>query len=382
MFEINWGDLTPELFLKNYWQKKPLLLKGALTNFVDPIEADELAGLAMEEQIQSRIIAGPKNGEWQVEHGPFSSFESFGDTHWTLLVQAVNNWSQPTDELLACFKFIPAWRLDDVMVSFSTPSGGVGPHLDQYDVFIAQGMGKRHWQVGAPDSSLETLIPHPDLKQVSQFTAVIDVVTEPGDLLYIPPNHPHNGVAIENSLNYSIGFQAPSGQELWSGFADKMLDQDLGKFRFPDPDREATQQPHKISQHDISAIKNFMLQELANEETFTDYIGEQLTQCQHALELLPPDETIHEDELIALIENEDIQLTPVLGIKALLTDAPTAKLFICGEKIGFDETTCDLAVVLSKKQVISAALLKNSMSHLKNISLLTKVLNKGYWYID
>ena len=211
MNTLNWGKLTPETFLKEYWQKKPLLIKGAFKDFVDPISADELAGLAMEQEIQSRIIAKSLVADktaWQVAHGPFENFDQFGESDWTLLVQAVNNFSPDSHALLNNFNFVPSWRLDDVMVSFSTQNGGVGAHLDQYDVFIIQGSGKRHWQVGKPDPSLQQLLPHPDLKQVSEFTSVIDEITEPGDLLYIPPNHPHNGLAIENSLNFSIGFQA------------------------------------------------------------------------------------------------------------------------------------------------------------------------------
>ena len=204
MNSIHWGDLTPEKFLKEYWQKKPLLIKQALPNFQGTVDANDLAGLAMEEQIESRIISKDSDNNWQVAHGPFENFEQFGESNWTLLVQAVNNWSRDTDQLISLFDFIRRWRIDDVMVSFSTPDGGVGAHLDQYDVFILQGEGKRRWHIGAPDRSLETLIPHPDLKQVADFEPIIDEVTQAGDLLYIPPNHPHKGVSIENSLNFSI----------------------------------------------------------------------------------------------------------------------------------------------------------------------------------
>ena len=118
---LNWGDLTPEIFLAQYWQKKPLLIKQAFTNFKDSISADELAGLAMEAEIQSRIVSTNSNGDWQVDHGPFEDFSQYGESNWTLLVQAVNNWSRPTHDLLAPFAFIPSWRIDDVMVSFFNP---------------------------------------------------------------------------------------------------------------------------------------------------------------------------------------------------------------------------------------------------------------------
>ena len=252
--QINWGDLTPERFMTEYWQKKPLLIKQAIPDFQGTIEADELAGLAMEQEIESRIIQQDSNDNWQVHHGPFEDFSQFGEDNWTLLVQAVNNWSRETNELISLVNFIPRWRIDDVMVSFSTPNGGVGAHLDQYDVFILQGEGRRRWQVGAPDSSLETLLPHPDLKQVSAFEPIIDEITEPGDLLYIPPNHPHNGVSIENSLNFSIGFQAPSSQDLWSCFADVLIDKSLGEQRFGDPTRTVSKTPQELAADDTDAI--------------------------------------------------------------------------------------------------------------------------------
>lgn len=186
MHTIAWDKLTPELFLQEYWQTKPLLIKGGFASFTDTIDANELAGLAMESHIESRIVSHDGNSNWQVKHGPFEDFADLGEDNWTLLVQAVNNWSSETDSLINAFNFIPRWRIDDVMVSFSTPGGGVGPHLDQYDVFIIQGSGQRRWQVGLPDNNLQTILPHEDLKQVSAFNAVIDEITEAGDILYIP----------------------------------------------------------------------------------------------------------------------------------------------------------------------------------------------------
>jgi 50S ribosomal protein L16 3-hydroxylase len=243
MYKLHWGELSAERFLAEYWQKKPLFIKGAFKQFVDPIDADELAGLAMEDEVESRIIAQDQQGQWQVHHGPFQAFDQLGDKRWSLLVQATNNWSQTTAQLLKPFKFMPNWRIDDVMVSYSTPEGGVGAHLDQYDVFIIQGQGKRHWRVGLPDESLAQLLPHPDLKQVSEFSACIDVITQAGDLLYIPPNHPHQGIAIEHALNFSVGFQAPNAQDLWSCFADQLIDNGAGLTRFADQHRACCAKP-------------------------------------------------------------------------------------------------------------------------------------------
>ncbi|MEW6991987.1 cupin domain-containing protein [Colwelliaceae bacterium 6441] len=382
MLSINWGDITPETFLKEYWQKKPLLIKQALPNFQGTIEADELAGLAMEQEIESRIIAKNNDNSWLVEHGPFESFDKYGEENWTLLVQAVNNWSRETDQLISLFNFVPRWRIDDVMVSFSTPNGGVGAHLDQYDVFILQGEGKRRWQVGAPDNTLATLIPHPDLKQISQFETIIDEITEAGDLLYIPPNHPHNGSSIENSLNFSIGFQAPSHQDLWSGFADKLIDEESGEQRFGDNNRKVTTQPELLTTNDINDIRSFMLEKISDDTLFSEFISQYLTQSHHTLELLIPMEPFTCEQVVDFIDNDEIQFSPVSGIKALVCYTPETNLFINGEKFQLFEETKELAETLAGNAALTTAKAKSFLSCLKSIQLLTNVLNKGFWYIE
>ena len=390
-YQINWSlagdDMTPEKFLNEYWQKKPLFIRGAITNeegyFVVPIDADELAGLAMEEDIQSRIVGQKNQQTWFVEHGPFDDFSQFGEEYWTLLVQATNHWSTSTQAMLTPFRFIPNWRIDDVMVSFSTPNGGVGPHLDQYDVFIIQGQGKRRWQVGLPDESLETVIPHCDLKQVSPFTPIIDVITQTGDLLYIPPNHPHNGVSLENSVNYSIGFQAPSNKELWSGFADTIIDKNLGEHRFADADRTITYQPERIKAADFQALKDFMLTTLNNEESFNHFICQHLTQNHHSLDIVAADD---EDEQYSVEELDTLfkeakYIVPINGLKSLFNEVNN-NLYVNGEMYILTDVQVDFAIALAKNEPLTIKQLKSFKLCLKNKQLLTSLLNNGYWYIE
>ena len=336
----------------------------------------------MEQEIESRIISVNNQGDWQVDHGPFEDFSKYGEDNWTLLVQAVNNWSRPTHNLLSPFSFIPNWRIDDVMVSFSTPKGGVGAHLDQYDVFIIQGSGKRHWQVGAPDNTLTNLLPHADLKQVSPFTPVIDDITEPGDLLYIPPNHPHKGVSIENSVNFSIGFQAPSSQDLWSSFADNLIDNNLGEQRFSDPERALPETSFTITPQDKQQLKAFMLKNLEQESFFEQFIGQYLTQGHHALEILVPVEDIDESKLSDILSEPDISFMPVSGLKVAIINDKQATLFINGESFALESQTLALAEQLAQQKPLSTGEVKKLTVCLKNIQLLTNVLNKGYWYIE
>ncbi len=215
---LNWPD-----FLERHWQKRPVVLKRGFSNFIDPLSPDELAGLAMESEIDSRLVSH-QDGKWQVSHGPFESYDHLGESNWSLLVQAVNHWHEPTAALMRPFRALPDWRIDDLMISFSVPGGGVGPHLDQYDVFIIQGTGRRRWRVGEK-LQMRQHCPHPDLLQVEPFEAIIDEELEPGDILYIPPGFPHEGYALENAMNYSVGFRAPNSRELISGFADYVLQQ-------------------------------------------------------------------------------------------------------------------------------------------------------------
>jgi 50S ribosomal protein L16 3-hydroxylase len=373
---IQWQQLTIEQFLREYWQKKPLLLKGGFANFIDPISADELAGLAMEQEVESRIVSHQE--QWQVAHGPFEDFSHYGETNWTLLVQAVNHWSADVAELIAPFQFIPNWRIDDVMVSFSCEGGGVGPHLDQYDVFIIQGQGKRRWRVGLPDDSLETLLPHPDLKQVSEFEACIDVITEPGDILYIPPNHPHDGIALMPSLNYSVGFQAPNAQQLWSSFADWLIDFELATDRFADPQREVTTQPHVLSEHDLSALVNFM-QSAADNTRLSQVIGRFLTANHHELDLVEPETPFHEADIVQL--PDDTELHPILGLKAIMMEN-CHQLFINGDCYQVTEYHRPIIELLAKNQPFTLAQFKQLPAWQDALELLTLVLNQGYWYLS
>lgn len=378
---IQWQQFDQQEFLRDYWQKKPIIIKGAFANFQDPIEAEELAGLAMEEFIESRIVSN-LNQQWQVKQGPFEDYSEFEDVNWTLLVQAVNHWFKDVDNLIEPFRFIPNWRIDDVMMSFSTPGGGVGPHLDQYDVFIIQGMGKRRWQVGLPDSSLIECLPHEDLKQVSAFTPAIDEITESGDLLYIPPNHPHDGTAIENSLNYSIGFQAPNAQELISAFADYQLDNQLSEQRFNDEDRKVTTTPENLASEDVDLLVAEMKNAFNDKALMNDFMGKYLSSVHHTLNLLVPVEPMTID-LIKDILADGETLDPVLGLKCILINQNENKtLYINGEKLLLDLDTIELGKLLASKKTLTLKELKSSFDCLKNVQLLTNVINKGLWSFE
>ncbi|WP_088331867.1 cupin domain-containing protein [Lacimicrobium sp. SS2-24] len=274
MFRFNLTD--PQTFLEKHWQKQPLLLKGAFTDFTDPLDEHDLAGLAQEPDIDARIVSSAQQ-RWQVHQGPFTE-EDFGcycKGQWSLLVQGVDRYLDAATELLNTFDFIPSWRVEDLMVSFSVPGGGVGPHIDQYDVFIIQGKGARRWQVGGQGG--ESLRPHPLLSQVSTFEPVIDVVLQPGDVLYIPPGFAHCGETIQDSLNYSVGFRAPNQAELISDFADFVLDNAGHCQRYTDPQRTVPAYRGQVTQQDQNALRSLMKQAI-DSPLFEPWLGRFLSQ--------------------------------------------------------------------------------------------------------
>jgi 50S ribosomal protein L16 3-hydroxylase len=251
------GSLTPQQFLAQHWQKKPLLIRNALPGFVSPLSADDLAGMACEDEIEARLVLGKVGGRWRLEHGPFEPerLESLPEQDWTLLVQDVDKWVPEVASLLAAFRFIPDWRIDDVMISFAAPGGSVGPHTDQYDVFLLQAQGRRRWQLSEKfDPALD---PEAELKILQRFQPEQEFVVEPGDLLYLPPNVAHYGLALDKAMTYSIGFRAPDRRELMGALAEQLLSR-AGEVRFADPGRELAERPSRIAEADLRQLRELV----------------------------------------------------------------------------------------------------------------------------
>jgi 50S ribosomal protein L16 3-hydroxylase len=243
-------------------------------------------------------------------------------------VQAVNNWHEPTAALMRPFRALPDWRTDDVMISFSVPGGGVGPHLDQYDVFIIQGTGRRRWRVGEK-TPMKQHCPHPDLLQVDPFEAIIDEEMEPGDILYIPPGFPHEGYSLENSMNYSVGYRAPSGRELISGFADYVLQRELGSQRYTDPDVPSREHPADVLPQELDGLRQMMLDLINQPEHFNEWIGEFITQSRHELDVTPPEPPYQPDEIYDALKQGD-KLVRLGGLRVLRI---AGEVFVNGERI-------------------------------------------------
>jgi 50S ribosomal protein L16 3-hydroxylase len=236
------AGMTVARFLSGHWQKRPLLIRNAFPGFRGILRPAELTRLARRDDVESRIVSRER-GRWQLRHGPFgrSDFERIPREAWTLLVQGVNLHDARVDALLDEFSFLPHARLDDVMVSYAVPRGGVGPHLDSYDVFLLQGLGRRRWRIGRPRD--RRLVDGAPLKLLKHYTPEQEWVLEPGDMLYLPPEYAHDGVAIDECTTYSIGFRVPHPGELARALLarlDDTLDERLHQRSYTDPGVKAT----------------------------------------------------------------------------------------------------------------------------------------------
>jgi len=266
-------------FLRDYWQKRPLLIRGAFPDFVSPITPDDLAGLSCEEGTLGRLVQHDRaRDHWQVQSGPFpeSAFSSLGEHDWTLLVQDVDKWDADVRALLAHFTFLPRWRLDDIMISFAAPGGSVGAHVDQYDVFLLQAHGERRWLIDASES-MNGQLPALDfrddveLKLLREFKPTHDWVLAPGDMLYLPPNVPHHGIAETPCLTFSFGMRAPSVAELLGSWVDNLIAQADETQRYVDPDITL---PHDPDEIDTSTMMRVMAALNALHMDDPDHLGD------------------------------------------------------------------------------------------------------------
>jgi len=374
MFELN---LDINHFLDTYWQKKPTVIKQGFDNFSDPILPDEIAGLAMEEEVESRLVYRDEKQQWQAECGPFESFEKLEKDGATLLIQAVDNWHEDAQQLVRPFRFIPNWRIDDLMISYSTPQGGVGPHIDNYDVFIIQGLGKRHWRVG-DKLPLQEFAAHGALKHCEKFDAIIDVELEPGDILYIPVGFPHEGYAVEPSMNYSVGFRAPDQNDLLSGFADHLIDTNDNAERYGDRVMQQREKAGRVEKQELDELHRVMLASCATPEQLIPWMGKMLSDAKHDLDIAAPEEAHTPDEIMQDLNN-GIQFMRLGGLRAIYFEQQPSLAFINGESFDFNGCS-ELGQLLCDQDEVGSELVDLLDDDKQAQALFTQLINKGYWY--
>lgn len=279
------GDITPAEFLRDYWHKKPLLIRQALPGFQPFLPRDQLFALAAQEDVESRLITRT-GGEWKLGSGPQTALPAPTQPDWTLLVQGVNLHDDAADALLRQFRFIPDARLDDLMISYASDGGGVGPHFDSYDVFLLQVHGKRRWSISAQrDLSLVDGMP---LKILANFKAEETFVLEPGDMLYLPPHYAHDGVAEGECMTCSIGFRAPAYRELAGHFlawlSETVEDNEDLSGRYADAGERAATKPAQLPAGMAKAVAERLKALQWNSQMVSEFLGSHLSEPKPGVE--------------------------------------------------------------------------------------------------
>lgn len=275
------GGLTPSQFMKRYWQRKPLLVRGAVPDMQALVPRDRLFDLAGQEEVESRLVVQEGGGRWKMRKGPFkrSAIPPNKRAGWTLLVHGMDQHDEGVHRLLQQFRFVPEARLDDLMISHATDGGGVGPHFDSYDVFLLQAHGQRRWRIGRQsDLSLQENVP---LKILANFEPEAEYVLEPGDMLYLPPRYAHDGVAVGECQTYSIGFRSPQRGELAREMLQRLAedaDEAAGESVYRDPGQPPTATPGAIPAQLQAFGREAVARALAQGDAMDRALGEYLTE--------------------------------------------------------------------------------------------------------
>jgi 50S ribosomal protein L16 3-hydroxylase len=366
-----------EAFLAQHWQRKPLLIRHALAAFKTPLPADELAGLAMEDEVESRIVE-QCDGRWLLTQGPFAESDFQRENPWTLLVQAVDHYIPAVAQLRQLVDFLPQWRIDDVMVSYAVDGGSVGPHYDNYDVFLLQGEGERRWQLGEHCNSDTPLLPHDELRILRDFNCVQEYVLGPGDILYVPPGVAHWGTAIGECTTFSIGFRAPRLNDMVSRWADKLLEQMDSELHYSDSHIEPATRAGEIRSRDLERVRA-QLQAALDEEIGSQWFGELVTEprndCSH------DDDDLAQARELLLSGSCFISLSPAARV-AWQQESTGVRVFANGESRLFSESVLDSIVALCESWRMEGEELLQCMALPDTAAMLDYLLEAGGIYVE
>ncbi|GAA0840374.1 cupin domain-containing protein [Marinobacter szutsaonensis] len=379
------GGLTPSEFLRDYWQKKPLVIRQAFAGFQCPVSPDELAGLACEEGVESRIVIENDDGKpWQLHNGPFTPdrFSDLPEQDWTLLVQGLDHWVPEIADLLEHFRFIPNWRLDDIMASYAPKGGSVGPHYDQYDVFLLQAQGHRRWTFGGQCDHTSPRVEGTPLRILSSWEGEETVTLAPGDMLYLPPGIGHHGVAENDCITLSVGFRAPTIDDILTGFTDFLCGQSDAAEHINDPDLKVQDNPGTIAPEVIDRLNGIIQEKVGNRRQLALWFGQYATAPKSLDIVVPAEEPASEEDLAEAI-NAGEQLRWNEGSRfAFYELGEDTALFVDGEQYLLKGDARPLAPLLCAAARVDTKALSVFAADPALLGLLTTLYNQGSVYFE
>jgi 50S ribosomal protein L16 3-hydroxylase len=362
------NNLSEDRFLSDFWQKKPLVIKQAYPDFQCPIDANDLAGLAGEESAESRLVLEHGDSEsakpWQVKHGPFNEadFAKLPKSHYTLLVQAVDHWLPEIKDMAKDFRFLPSWRMDDIMISYAPTGGSVGPHYDHYDTFLIQAQGTRRWKLsGHCDEHHENIADIP-LRLIKDWHTSEEHLMQPGDMLYVPTGYGHHGISeSDDCMTISVGFRAPSSSEMMSDFARYLSDKLSDDLRLEDPEQVLQNNAGEISASSLARVKQSLLEQINDSELLSSWFGQLMSEPKYP-DKHDNDYDIDADDIELRLEDEEEMLERNLSSRFAFivasTDIHKHKLFIDHKEWHFDNDLLPLIKHLCSGDDIDKELIK------------------------
>ncbi len=381
------SGLSQQQFLDEYWQKKPLLIRQAFADFKAPITPEELAGLACEPEIESRLIAfDPVTGDWHLTQGPLSEtvFSRLPDTHWTILVQDVDKHLTKLQPLLTSFNFLPDWRRDDLMISYAVQGGSVGPHTDSYDVFLLQAMGIRCWKISTQPLIDPELLTGVDLQILAEFDSQQEWILEPGDMLYLPPHFAHYGIALDEGMTFSIGLRAPTQMEIMDAVLETLYEQGKGQQRYADPDLTLNSHTAEIDAQTVQRVRQCLMALLdTSAPILATAMGKLVTQTKPTLEEL----AYHGEEIDTCSPKEisrqftqgaRLQRNPYLRF-AWSATVELGQIFIAGEAFQVPKSAIPLLPVLTEQVYLTHSDWQKIQAIPALAELLCQWVADGYW---
>ncbi len=364
-------------FLRDYWQKKPLLIRQAFPNYQAPLAPEDLAGIACEEGVLARLVKHDrKKDHYSLETGPFKEtmFPKLGKKDWTLLVQDMDKWDGDVRQLITAFNFLPRWRVDDVMISFAAPGGSVGPHVDQYDVFLLQAQGQRRWEIDNNPNADKSFREKTELKLLEKFQASHVWTLQPGDILYLPPGVPHHGEAVDACMTFSLGMRAPSHAELLNEWADGLFERVSEDVRYADKDLTAAKDSGEIDSATCDRVLDIFKQHVPDsKEAAALFFGRFVTTYRTAIEIAPPPRTPKPEKVLERLAKGDVLVPHPFARWAWCKDGREAIVFVQGHSFS---TTPSVASLLARAESLDAK--RFSDFPVSERGLIFELIERGY----